>query len=39
MVWAEVTETINDAGLDDQKDIVAHVIVNAMLTLDSDSMM
>lgn len=39
MVWAEVTETISDAGLDDQKDTVAHVIVHALLTLDSDSMM
>lgn len=37
MVWAEVTETINNVGLDHQKDIVAHVIVNAMLTSDSDS--
>ena len=38
VVWAEVTETINNVGLDNQKDIVAPAIVNAVLTLESDSM-
>lgn len=35
MILVEVTKIIKDSGLDDQK---VHVIVNAMLTFNSNSM-